>query len=171
MSEQPEKKIYWTEGVTRKEVLEALSANKYPMLYRRPVRRELVVLYATLTLALVFSPFIANAKVQSYVEGLAFFSLVGLYLTLRFSVRMIADAPTELLDERLVAIRDRTYLIAYRWLSVVLGLAVGLSIGGEFYKDFISAWPVLMGFAATVLGLPSMVLAWRLPSEKPSLPE
>lgn len=106
MSEQPEKKIYWTEGVTRKEVLEALSANKYPMLYRRPVRRGLVVLYATLTLALVFSPFIANAKVQSYVEGLAFFSLVGLYLTLRFSVRMIADAPTELLDERLVAIRD-----------------------------------------------------------------
>jgi len=78
---------------------------------------------------------------------------------------MIADAPTELLDERLIAIRDRTYLAAYRWLSFVIGIVFGFAIAGDFSFGVDRWGPVLFALALLIAGLPSMILAWKLPSE------
>jgi hypothetical protein len=51
------------------------------------------------------------------------------WFLLRQSVRLVADAPEEALDERLVRIRDRSYVIAYRWLAlIVMGLATALIV-------------------------------------------
>lgn len=49
------------------------------------------------------------------------------WFLLRQSVRLVADAPEEALDERLIRIRDRSYVIAYRYLALlVLLLATAL---------------------------------------------
>jgi hypothetical protein len=85
---------------------------------------------------------------------------------LRFSVRLIADAPTELLDERLIAIRDRTYLSAYRWLSFVVGIVVGVGIARDFSFGADHWENVIVAFIMLIAGLPSMILAWQLPSEE-----
>ena len=49
------------------------------------------------------------------------------WFLLRQSVRLVADAPEEALDEMLIQLRDRSYLVAYRWLSVLVFLA-GLAL-------------------------------------------
>ena len=165
MSDHSKNKIYWIEGVTRKEVQTALSTNKYPLLYRRSIRRALVSFSIALSLSLIFSSSIEGEKMSSYVSVVSGLLLIGTYLALRFSVRMIADAPTELLDERLIAIRDRTYLTAYRWLSFVVGIVFGAAIAGEFSFGVDRWGPVLVALALLIAGLPSMVLAWKLPSE------
>ena len=167
MTEPQKNKIYWTEGVTRKEVENALTTNKYPMLYRRAVRRALVVFSLLLVLVLIFSGSIGNAKVESYIAAFVGILLLLTYFALRFSVRLIADAPSELLDERLIAIRDRTYLMAYRWLSFAAGVFLGAAIAGDFSFGVDSWWPVVVALAMLVASLPSMVLAWTLPSEEP----
>ena len=167
MTEQQKNKIDWTEGVTRKEVENALTANKYPMLYRRVVRRTLVIISLVLVILLIVSDSIGNAKVASYIAAIAGILLLLTYFALRFSVRLIADAPSELLDERLIAIRDRTYLMAYRWLSFVVGIFFGGAIAGDFSFGADTWWPVFVGMAMLIASLPSMVLAWTLPSEEP----
>lgn len=58
------------------------------------------------------------------------------WFLLRKSVRLVADAPAEALDERLIRIRDRSYVIAYRWLSMLgLLLATALMLFAV-YTDF-----------------------------------
>ena len=55
--------------------------------------------------------------------------IFAFWFLLRQSVRLVADAPEEALDERLVRIRDRSYVIAYRWLAlIVMGLATALIV-------------------------------------------
>lgn len=49
------------------------------------------------------------------------------WFLLRQSVRLVADAPQEALDERLIRIRDRSYVIAYRYLSL-LALLIAISL-------------------------------------------
>lgn len=49
---------------------------------------------------------------------LGFFVASMLGWMLRTAVRRVADLPDEDIDERQVALRDRTYLVAYRVLSV-----------------------------------------------------
>jgi hypothetical protein len=46
------------------------------------------------------------------------------WFLLRQSVRLIADAPEEALDERMIAQRNNSYLIAFRWLA---GLSVAIA--------------------------------------------
>lgn len=164
METKRKKKFYWLEGVTQKEIETALSANKYPMLYQQSVRRKLVVLYGLLLTVLLMTTVIGwDNKVGSYVYSISAIVVLLLYLVLRKSVRMVADAPTELLDERLVFVRDRSYLFAYRWLFTVLALytvALGTSL-----LEAITYSPGVF-FILFGISLPSMVLAWMLPSEK-----
>jgi hypothetical protein len=62
--------------------------------------------------------------------------ILTFWFLLRQSVRLVADAPLEALDERLVRIRDRSYVVAYRWLSsMTLVLATAL-LGFTIYTDF-----------------------------------
>jgi len=96
-----------------------------------------------------------------------------LYFQLRKSVRNVADAPDELLDERQIAIRNSGYLHAYRWLSALMLIYAVVFIG--IYEIFLgnSNWVVhikftqpIIAFCMWVACLPSMVLAWQLPTEQ-----
>ena len=103
------------------------------------------------------------------------------WFLLRQSVRLVADAPAEALDERLIRIRDRSYVIAYRWLSM-LGLLLGTAlIIFAIYTDFQTeidrfsyniplTWPQVQAifwliFAYTAM-LPSMAVIGQELSKK-----
>jgi hypothetical protein len=168
VTDQPEKNIYWTEGVTRKGVERALTSTEHPALYRRPTRRALVAAYVALVLLLLLSGSLGALKVATYVAAISLILLLILYFVLRYSVRLIADAPAELLDERLIVIRDRTYLTAYRVISFVIGLFVGAAIALDFSFDADTWWPAVAAMGMIIGSLPSMILAWGLPSEEPA---
>jgi hypothetical protein len=61
--------------------------------------------------------------------------LFTFWFLLRKSVRLVADAPEEALDERLIQIRDRSYVIAYRWLSMLAILLAIALLGFSIYTD------------------------------------
>jgi len=94
---------------------------------------------------------------------------------LRQSVRLVADAPEEALDEMLLQERNRSYVVAFRWLSVpvyVAGgalLAYAISPGsrsdGDGFNYLVSfTWPQLQGlfwlFLSYTFMLPSMALIY-----------
>ena len=58
------------------------------------------------------------------------------YFLLRQSVRLVADAPQEALDERLIRIRDRSYLVAYRWFGVLAVVLASALMAFAIRSDF-----------------------------------
>ncbi|MFZ4629311.1 MAG: hypothetical protein ACOYNR_13370 [Blastocatellia bacterium] len=169
MEAKREKRFYWVEGVTRDEVVRSLSDRRPTRLREQGMRRALVMGYAALVLLQSASQVWMDwRKGQSYTEIFALVGLLVLYFVLRKSVRHIADAPDELLDERLISLRNAGYLVAYRWLSfavfplVLLVYRLGGQEGGTSRLVSAVAIPYLM----LAMALPSMVLAWQLPSER-----
>jgi hypothetical protein len=95
------------------------------------------------------------------------------WFLLRQSVRLIADAPEEALDERMIRQRDRSYLIAYRWLAAAgVGLVTGLMLFSVFADAQTSSdgfnyqlaftWPQVQAIFWLIIGyslmLPSMAM-------------
>jgi hypothetical protein len=109
-----------------REVTKDLSDTKWDLLRSRRG------LGAVIALAL-FVIFVAPVIVWFVDDGIGVIPLVmaaGVFVVwflLRRAVRLVADAPDDALDERLVAIRNRIYLSAYRALATVLGF-IGMSI-------------------------------------------
>lgn len=134
-----------------------------------------------LLIFVAFSVMFAGPPVVWFVEDplglvtLAF--VVSVFLTwflLRRAVRLIPDAPDEALDERLMAIRDRAYLGAYRAFAGLVGLIAAVFLVwsiAEIRAGVISAslsmtWPqvnaVIWFVFAQILLWPSVVLAIAL---------
>jgi hypothetical protein len=107
--------------------------------------------------------------------------IFAFWFLLRQSVRLVADAPEEALDERLIQIRDRSYVIAYRWLAllvIILGTAL---LVFTIFTDFLPesdgfnysiplTWPQIQAlfwliFAYTAM-LPSMAVISQELSKK-----
>jgi hypothetical protein len=173
-----EKKFYWAHGVSREEVTQALYDQKESVLYRQDIRRSLVVFASLSIVALVISAFLIDGKIQSYIEGIAIALAIALYFVLRKSCRLIAEAPAELLDERLLDIRNQNYVTSYGILAFVVGLAVGAVWMSDIafdrgmidepilHRELIT--PFVIAFFMLGVLLPNMVLAWNLPSESQS---
>jgi hypothetical protein len=94
------------------------------------------------------------------------------YLPMRKSVRHIADAPNELLDERQIALRNNAYLFAYRGMLYValIYVVVYYLISRELFQipiplDEIKPTNLILSFFFWMAYMPSMVLAWGMPSE------
>ena len=176
---KPKNKIYWLEGVTERGVKSLLTDenSKYRWLRSQKNRRILVVLMA-LGFALVaagsYWPTLkANLNLSDgtavvvYSVSAIFVLLTVLlgYLLLRISVRGIADAPNELLDERQIKIRDTSFRYAYYALGYLIMVLLILMISAPELKLFEtegndgSYLIISMLFACS--SLPSMVLAWR----------
>ena len=92
-------------------------------------------------------------------------AVVGGYSFLRISVRGIADAPNELLDERQIMIRNTSFRYAYFFMGYLIAGLLILMLSGPELKLFepegndgsFVIIAVLFAFAS----MPSMVLAWR----------
>jgi general stress protein CsbA len=160
-----EKQFWPIEGVTRSEVIKSQNDTRFNFLRTRKSRRLMIAGLSLLTVLVALSSALPT-KASSYVGTLGgLFLLIG-YLLLRTSVRHIADSPDELLDERQIALRDRSYLHSYRIISSVFALLlVALFIRIDLSEEVFEIsewWGTGTWFSIIMLmaGLPSMVVAW-----------
>ena len=172
-------KIYWFEGVTEKGVKSLLTYENSKYRWLRSQRnRRILVSVMTLGFVLVamgsYWPTLKTNMNLSDGTAVVIYSvsaifvifavLIG-YLLLRISVRGIADAPNELLDERQIKIRDTSFRYAYYALGYLTAALLILMIYAPELKLFEpegndgSYLIISMLFACS--SLPSMVLAWR----------
>lgn len=172
MTAKRRSKFFWFEGVTEAEVVRSLNDARPTRLRQQGPRRTLVIAMAVVLAAMALVSFVTESKLTSYLEfGLIAAALV-LYTLLRKAVRLISDAPDELLDERQIAVRDAAHTVAYRVLalvgSVVLVLHLVLRHPHGTPADVASAdgTMLLIAFVMSAAFLPALVLAWNLPSEQ-----
>ena len=172
-------KIYWFEGVTEKGVKSLLTDenSKYRWLRSQRNRRILVVLTALGTVLVAAGSYWPTLKtnlnlsdgtavvIYSVTVIFVIFAVLLGYLFLRISVRGIADAPDELLDERQIKVRNTSFRYAYFILSYVLmGLMVLMFFGPElqmFQPNGDDGSYVVIAALFASATLPSMVMAWR----------
>lgn len=160
-----EKQFWPIEGVTRREVIKSQNDTRFNFLRTRKSRRLMIAGLTLLTVLVALSSALPS-KASSYVGTLGGLLLLIGYLLLRTSVRHIADSPDELLDERQIALRDRSYLHSYRIISSVFALLlVALFIRIDLSENAFEIsewWGTGTWFSLIMLmaGLPSMVVAW-----------
>ena len=162
-------KFYWFEGVTKKGVKALLSDENPKFRWLRPQRnrRVLVVLMAVglvLTALGSYRPALKSDFGSSGVASVIFIVLGG-YSLLRISVRSIADAPDELLDERQVVVRNTSYRYAYYAMGyLLLGLLLLMFFGPQlqmFESEGNDGSFLMIASLFAYSSLPSMVMAWR----------
>jgi hypothetical protein len=176
---KPKNKIYWFEGVTEKGVKSLLTDenSKYRWLRSQRNRRILVVLMALGTALVAAGSYWPTLKtnlnlsdgtqlvIYSVTAIFVIFAVLMGYLFLRISVRGIADAPDELLDERQIKIRDTSFRYAYYGLGyIVLVLLLLMNLGPEvklFQPEGNDGSFLIISMLFLSASLPSMILAWR----------
>jgi hypothetical protein len=175
MNEKTDKKIYWVEGVSKSEVLKNLNDTRPSIFRNQLIRRILVASIAVFIVGFGVVVFIEQPKLRSYSEIFLFAVFLLLYFLLRKSVRLIADAPSELLDERQILIRNNAYLYAYRWMTYIslVYIVFWFFIYREivylpFQSNEIFLSRAIFTFCCWMACMPSMVLAWGMPSEEKS---
>ena len=172
-------KIYWFEGVTEKGVKTLLTDenSKYRWLRPQRNRRVLVALMVVGLIAVAMGSYWPTLKtnlnlsdgtsVVAYSVTAIFVILVvlGGYSLLRISVRSIADAPDELLDERQIQVRNTSIRYAYYAMGYVVLVLLSLTFFGPELKMFQAEGndgSYLMIATLFAYGsMPSMVMAWR----------
>jgi hypothetical protein len=143
---------------------------------RTPTAQRILVLLGIFSL--ILSPVVYWFE-DFIVPGIGVLTLIPIFLVwwlLRISVRLVADAPDEYLDEFQVRQRDRTYLHSFRILAgIVSALAVVLMVvaistdfqseEGVDYYHFALTFGQINSVIWIVLGsailVPNLVLAWN----------
>jgi len=106
-------------------------------------------------------------EIEEFLYSAIFVILAVLlgYLLLRISVRGIADAPNELLDERQIKIRDTSFRYAYYALGYLIAALLILMIYAPELKLFEPEGNdgsyLIISMLFVCSSLPSMILAWR----------
>jgi hypothetical protein len=103
--------------------------------------------------------------VYSVTAIFVIFATLGCYSLLRISVRSIADAPDELLDERQIMVRNTSFRYAYFLFGYfVMALLLLMIFGPEiklFEPEGNDGSYIVIATLFTCAALPSMVMAWR----------
>ena len=172
-------KIYWFEGVTEKGVKSLLSDenSKYRWLRSQRNRRILVIVMALGLILISLGSYWPTLKtnlnlsstqeitVYSVTAVFGVLSALGGYGFLRISVRGIADAPDELLDERQIQVRNTSFRYAYMLMGFIVMILMLLLVAGpglELFKpEERDGSYLLISVLFIFASMPSMVLAWR----------
>jgi hypothetical protein len=172
-------KFYWFEGVTEKGVKSLLNDqnSKYRWLRTQRNRRALVSLMIVGLIAVAMGSYWPTLKtdlnlsdgtsvvVYSVTAIFVILVVLGGYSLLRISVRSIADAPDELLDERQIKVRNTSIRYAYYAMGyVVLGLLSLMFFGPElqmFQPEGNDGSYLMIATLFAYASMPSMVMAWR----------
>jgi hypothetical protein len=172
-------KFYWFEGVTEKGVKSLLNEenSKYRWLRPQRNRRFLVALMVVGLISVAMGSYWPTLKtnlnlsdgtsvvVYSVTAIFVIFAVLGGYSLLRISVRSIADAPDELLDERQIKVRNTSIRYAYYAMGyVVLGLLSLMFFGPElkmFQPEGNDGSYLMIATIFAYASMPSMVMAWR----------
>jgi hypothetical protein len=176
--DKPETKEYFwtsgTSGASRAEVERALSpayAERYRWMMTVRARRLIISANVLAWALVIYGGFDLPGGLglsNSHLSWWCFLPMLTWWAA-RASARVIADAPDELLDERLLTIRNAAYHEAYRLLGVVVSLIVVVAIAldisiTESTRDFGGAdWTSLaitLPFVSVwaLASLPSLVL-------------
>lgn len=175
-----QKEYFWTSGtsgVSRAEVERALSpeyAAKYGWLMTTRARRIIIVLSIVSWGLVVYGGFDLPGGLGLTNSHLSWWGILPMlcWWTARSSARILADAPDELLDERLLAVRNAAYHEAYRLLGILVSLLVVVAIaldvtltnstrelGHPDWTSLVVTIPFVMIWALS--SLPSLVLIAR----------
>lgn len=149
-----------------------LSETRFARLRTRRARIAIVVVDVLLIVATAVAWLLAGS-----IAGIILvIAAIGGLWVLRRSVRILADLPDHVLDERQRHHRDSIYLEAYRWLAglIVLAASAGL-VAFIWNADDADRWAVTLtwdhAMAAfwtiwlAALTIPSAAIALREPSE------
>ena len=162
--------FYWNEGVFASEINQTMSAEyaqKHRWLLSHTNQRRFALLMVVSWFLNLLGAFDLSWNLGF---GTSLFSwssalVVVTYLLLRQSVRALADAPTELIDERLTEVRDSAYRSAYRLLAWIVPILAGISFAAlEFTDESLTFDHFAFGlftFGFIFEGLPNMFIAWR----------
>ena len=162
--------FYWNEGVFASEINQAMSAEyaqKHRWLLSHKNQRRFVLLMVVSWFLNLLGAFDLSWNLGFGTSLFSWWSVlvVVAYLLLRQSVRALADAPTELIDERLTEVRDSAYRSAYRLLGWIVPILAGISFAAlevtdeSLSFDHFAFWLFTFGFIFE--GLPNMFIAWR----------
>jgi hypothetical protein len=163
-------RYYWKEGVFAGEITQVMSAEyaeRHRWLLSHKNQRRFVVFAAATWLLNLFGAFDLSWNLGFDDSLFSWWSIlmVASYLLLRQSVRALADAPTELIDERLTAVRDSAYRSAYRLMGWIIPITGGLVIGvAQSADESLTVDHFVFGlfcFGFVFEGLPNMFIAWR----------
>ena len=172
-------KFYWFEGVTEKGVKALLNDENSNFRWLRPQRnrRVLVSLMIVGLIAVAMGSYWPTLKtnlnlsdgtsvvIYSVTAIFVILVVLGGYSLLRISVRSIADAPDELLDERQIKVRNTSIRYAYYAMSyVVLALLLLMFFGPElkmFQPEGNDGSYLMIATLFAYSSMPSMVMAWR----------
>ena len=98
-----------------------------------------------------------------WVWGLLFLAFFPLASAINMSVRGVTEIPFKDLDDRQANLKSRAYMNAY-WLGICLAIIFGFAVATVGFAD-LHILPFLAGGAGLLVGLPAMLLAWKLPDE------
>jgi hypothetical protein len=172
-------KFYWFEGVTEKGVKALLNDENSNFRWLRPQRnrRVLVSLMIVGLIAVAMGSYWPTLKtnlnlsdgtsvvIYSVTAIFVILVVLGGYSLLRISVRSIADAPDELLDERQIQVRNTSIRYAYYAMGyVVLTLFLLTFFGPElklFQAEGNDGSYLMIATLFAYASMPSMVMAWR----------
>ena len=172
-------KFYWFEGVTEKGVKALLNDENSNFRWLRPQRnrRVLVSLMIVGLIAVAMGSYWPTLKtnlnlsdgtsvvIYSVTAIFVILVVLGGYSLLRISVRSIADAPDELLDERQIQVRNTSIRYAYYAMGyVVLAILLLTFFGPElklFQAEGNDGSYLMIATLFAYASMPSMVMAWR----------
>ena len=172
-------KFYWFEGVTEKGVKALLNDENSNFRWLRPQRnrRVLVSLMIVGLIAVAMGSYWPTLKtnlnlsdgtsvvIYSVTAIFVIFAVLGGYSLLRISVRSIADAPDELLDERQIQVRNTSIRYAYYAMGYVVLALLSLTFFGPELKLFQAEGNdgsyLMIATLFAYASMPSMVMAWR----------
>jgi hypothetical protein len=175
---KPKNKFYWFEGVTEQGVKSLLNDNsKFGWLRPQRNRRILVALMAVGLISVATGSYWPTLKtnlnlsdgtsvvVYSVTAIFVILAVLGGYSFLRISVRSIADAPDELLDERQIQVRNTSIRYAYYAMGYVVLAILSLTFFGPELKLFQAEGNdgsyLMIATLFAYASMPSMVMAWR----------
>jgi hypothetical protein len=176
---KPKNKFYWFEGVTEQGVKSLLNDENSKFAWLRPQRnRRALVLLTAFGLVLVslgsYWPTLktdlnlsdgTSVVVYSVTAMFVILAVLGGYSLLRISVRSIADAPDELLDERQIQVRNTSIRYAYYAMGYVVLALLSLTFFGPELKLFQAEGNdgsyLMIATLFAYASMPSMVMAWR----------
>lgn len=160
----------------RKSVEKQLADTKWDGLRSRRALRFLVIVSNSIILfGTAFLFFVGDNVYASYVL-IHIVLILAFWALLRQAVRLIPDAPSDMLDERMLKERNSVYFTAYQRLGLIVTIlliafmiyvvtsdAQSESDGFNYFLEF--TWPqsqALFWFIYSyTFMLPSMIMAWR----------
>jgi len=124
-------------------------------------RRLLVLLMCAWYIVINLIAF--NFPSAIWAWGVMFLGFFPLASAINMSVRGITEIPLKALDDRQAQLKSRAYLNAY-WVGVCLAVIFGYLVAKVGFGD-LHTLPFFAGGVGMLIGLPAMLLAWRLPDE------